>query len=1419
MLTIPLRLDVDLGKAQDKLEAFADGAKDALNEIMAFDQNKAVIEYEFKTNGERVRRTFIGLAAANKKLSEQRKKELGGVKGSIGYLKKQIDQYKKQREEVSVNSQRFRELSLALSRAGKELRTLQGVQEGSTAQLKVQRAELVQLRNNVKRSSTQYQALTDQINKLDVQLGKTNPKVEKQFKLFSLAGRIAVAGAAFNSVTAALRSVGNAAGVYVQRQKEIEAFDLALRNVGMTQSEVSVTFNKAADIARRLGAPLQQVEGLYKRMVPALQAVGASSSETDRFIEGISARTQTLGLNTEQSGRYLEAFAQVLSKGKLQSEELNQQISELDGSFRVQLADAIGVTTEELNQMIKDSEVTADVFVDAVNKMANGTEELIKRVKEGRATIQQLQNLIKIVDTKNIENIGKSIEPAIKSFLNIRLSFANFVAEFQKTKVFEALTRIVNGTVKGLENFVYTFLKLAQVLTTVLTPIASIVNVFAFLNDLFGGAVPFALAYIAVFTGIGKVFSSVREQAKKATFTLDTFGESFKKQKAEINKNTNLLKRYRGNLALMAGELGKTVIGLTGLRKAFFRKTGTVKVAGKEVQKYTFSLKKAQISLKRFGKSLGGIAGGLTEIINPLTGLIALFTATVDGVIKVAGAYRKGASAFDEYFRVISEVDKASKNVIETNKEVAASTEEEAQKIINANKLSGASWIAATAGVVAAGLAITAAIVATGGAATPVLLALGATGAAASVGINKAFDAFSRVRDLGGFTDRMKDAAKASSEFRKKIKGVNDFQEMSQKTLEDQIKQTEKQIRGERERVAAIEDRIQALKEEGPQNDKLIEGLKKEAKLIQAEIKGYKSLNQAQKDELATRIAFRKESDLTTASVETLNAALKKQEDSIKDAGLEGRIAAVKKFGQSQEDAGRLAAANLGIQIAENEQLIAASSRYVRELERRQATGKALSADEQKELRRLTGVVRSETLKRIELEQQAKAAIVDAFEAGIRKAQELGDVYGNISGNLRSAFDGVTSSLTGGLQSAVGLIDAVVQTEIRGLEVGSAKRKRIIREQLKGQALANDIENNIAQTKLRVQKTTQVSEARIAKLRLEAEAAIARSRGQTGVAKALSEAAGLQNLIIRSKEKEFELNSKALELQKLRKDELLIMKGLEEEIGSNANTTAKKIGVQKTSLKKANEEYKKLADESKTFSDQLTSAAEKMQQTKEEANKTSLRNGVEESEKVANALEASKDFVADLGDNFDVAIKSMATAEASAKRMRSYLSESAQEARKLASIVASGNPRRAMGGPVTSGQTYRVNDGGGREAFISNAGKFSMLPAARNINWTAPTSGTVIPASLVDQYKNALAGQNVKVASTSVQPNNSRVNSLSANLDSGNLVQRMAAVMSASGGEQRITNHVTIQSQEPVTDASKIMTNVARMKLRRGGNF
>jgi tape measure domain-containing protein len=71
----------------------------------------------------------------------------------------------------------------------------------------------------------------------------------------------------------------------------------------------------------------------------------------------------------------------------------------------------------------------------------------------------------------------------------------------------------------------------------------------------------------------------------------------------------------------------------------------------------------------------------------------------------------------------------------------------------------------------------------------------------------------------------------------------------------------------------------------------------------------------------------------------------------------------------------------------------------------------------------------------------------------------------------------------------------------------------------------------------------------------------------------------------------------------------------------------------------------------------------------------------------------------------------------------------------------------ALGGPVSSGRTYTVNEVG-QEAFLSAAGKLSMIDAPSWGEWTAPSSGTVIPAHLTQQLDIPKGGININSVGT-----------------------------------------------------------------------
>jgi len=117
----------------------------------------------------------------------------------------------------------------------------------------------------------------------------------------------------------------------------------------------------------------------------------------------------------------------------------------------------------------------------------------------------------------------------------------------------------------------------------------------------------------------------------------------------------------------------------------------------------------------------------------------------------------------------------------------------------------------------------------------------------------------------------------------------------------------------------------------------------------------------------------------------------------------------------------------------------------------------------------------------------------------------------------------------------------------------------------------------------------------------------------------------------------------------------------------------------------------------------------------------------------------------DIKDSMGIASRATALAKAQAGGLASNMDSAAQAAASFYTSLAkaSGLPEaRFTGGPVAAGQTYRVNDGPsgmslGQEAFLSASGALSLINRPMNSLWTAPSRGTVIPASVTSRLKGA----------------------------------------------------------------------------------
>ena len=127
---------------------------------------------------------------------------------------------------------------------------------------------------------------------------------------------------------------------------------------------------------------------------------------------------------------------------------------------------------------------------------------------------------------------------------------------------------------------------------------------------------------------------------------------------------------------------------------------------------------------------------------------------------------------------------------------------------------------------------------------------------------------------------------------------------------------------------------------------------------------------------------------------------------------------------------------------------------------------------------------------------------------------------------------------------------------------------------------------------------------------------------------------------------------------------------------------------------------------------------------------------------------------------------------------------------------------RASGGPVSGGSSYQVNELG-KEAFLSAAGRLSMINAPSFGAWKAPTSGTVIPAHLTKQLDIPSGGINLNSAAGA-----------NAAKAGGGMAGMVRAIRSSMAGGDTFHQNVTVQSSNPTQTANNMMVQMTRLKRR-----
>jgi len=130
-----------------------------------------------------------------------------------------------------------------------------------------------------------------------------------------------------------------------------------------TMEGVTTEMQFLRDETDRIGISLLSTGKMYAQLTAASKGTTISQEEVREIFTSVAEASVVLGLSADDTKGAFRALVQVMSKGKVQAEELRGQLGErFPGAFQA-AARAMGLTVAQLSKMLEDGNVVSDEFL------------------------------------------------------------------------------------------------------------------------------------------------------------------------------------------------------------------------------------------------------------------------------------------------------------------------------------------------------------------------------------------------------------------------------------------------------------------------------------------------------------------------------------------------------------------------------------------------------------------------------------------------------------------------------------------------------------------------------------------------------------------------------------------------------------------------------------------------------------------------------------------------------------------------------------------------------------------------------------------------------------------------------------------------------------------------------------------------
>lgn len=1327
-----------------------------------------------------------------KRLASERAKESKALEAAIKKI---------QQEQAKLNQQeadrlnRQREIRNNWGKVLGDFKEYSSIQKGSLNQLSSELAFQKEKLNNLVRGTAEYKAQLAIVQQLQNQkqiqlLGPQGVQAEAFGALAEGFSKAVFIGQQLVQVVGGITSAFN---TLFEASAKLQSIQLTFQSIGIGASGANTALQESQRIALGLGVEINTVRDAYAKLSPVILATGGNLGNVSAVTEALSSRFVAFGKSAEESRRIMNGVIQAFGKGKLQAEELTQQIGEADPAFKTDLAGAIGVTVAKLEEMVKNGEVNSAMLMKTLPLLGKSAElygrlgqsalSAVNALREGNAVLPQVQAQIANLNQLNLERLAQAFQPALIAILEIQAAFTDLMTSFMQGAAFDFLVEVFNNMAQTISVVVQAIAYLADGILLFLNVAFSIID---WADQFFPISEALAVAILA----IGTALAGIGIQAAIAQFTAFT---------GAISAITGPMAAFLGSLFTANGAIALFVKGMVAKTGVTYKDiiangllatslqavwTGFINTA-KQIALFIARMV-AQIAVVGLSALANfSLAGSLTAVAAAGAAVLAVLAPFVLPLLAIAGVVVAVKYAWDQHNKSTGE---AKKQIENTDKAIEAMNKDVEQAGGAVNVMADAQDRASKAGLSLAAYNqkvsnTTEAINESAGkynAALDKNIAALQRKVAASDGSKKSDEENVKV---GKALISNIDGQIAS--YNQKIASYKAVEEAGGKLTDEERKQYETL----KQTVAALEqkrggllDLVPALGSATGATTQLTEAAKElqdELKLLETATKDY--FSQLKDEEKASFEA-------TKEAYKTIRDEQKKQSDERIENLQKEKEASKTTFDdqikniQRARDAGKLAHDERIKQIdLEKKKVEEAYAKRVAEIsaisEKQRASHEAHMARIDAEVQRLNTIYDAQIAKiqQVDAAQQAasnkriadleqqKQAIIDADAAqqeAARKQQELADLK-------KQATQGATAEERAAAQQKLADIAAEEKREAEKQAKIDAVNKLIAEEQAR--RAEEERKNKEAQDKAELERKFFLEQQEIRRANVNAA-----NEKKLAEIKKLNDEAELER-----KTKLEELEQQAARLKEEQKK-----KELEYD---------KEIDTLKEQSKLKELEYDKKIAEEKAKDKRDQEAYDAAVRKLEKEHKAQMKYLEEEEKKRLDEIKKKQNEV----------LKVLGEKTKEAKDYATQVERAEAAQRRLNDLIAK-QPKRGAnkfaGGSVSGGTTYTVNELG-QEGFLTRSGVLSAIDAPAWGQWKAPGAGTVIPAHI-------MAGLNVPKGGVPV-------NAVAGGNTDGSSGLLGALRGALSGNVSRVTNNVTISSDKPVTDASRMMVEMSKMRLRK----